>query len=232
MEVRTATNDFFNYIKNIYPDVKVFSQNDYNKKLDLLIFTGGEDICPERYGEENKYSWCDEERDELEFKLINEILNEKIKVNKVLGFCRGIQLMNVAFGGTLFQDLFLDINMTHPSYHNIIWHNSTIFSEIDLVNSMHHQAINKIGTRLNYRFLAYEPKTDVIEAMIWDDKFLGVQFHPEFFPIDSEKSKNFFNGINFWIENNTIDKLREEIRIRGTWNITGSNSNIYLEENN
>ena len=73
-------------------------------RLDGLLFTGGEDIAPLHYGEEPQ-SWLggvDEERDASELGLVKQALDLEIPI---LGICRGQQLLNVALGGTLYQDI-------------------------------------------------------------------------------------------------------------------------------
>ena len=88
--------------------VLIFRTTDTNslrrvvRGLDLVLMTGGADVAPARYGEKNRLSWPDEKRDEFDFALMSACVAEK---KPILGICRGCQLMNVFFGGTLVQDI-------------------------------------------------------------------------------------------------------------------------------
>ncbi len=159
--------------------------------LDGFMFTGGHDVSPELYGEE-KDPLCQEvceERDSLESVLFTAVR----KLDKpILGICRGIQLINVLMGGTLYQDIPSQTVSTvehhgKPPYDQPV-HEITVVPGTPLfdlcgakldVNSYHHQAVKKLGNGLT--IMAYAD--DGIAEAVFDKnaRFLwAVQFHPEF----------------------------------------------------
>ena len=150
----------------------------YDDAFDGLILCGGGDVHPGYYGESiNGSTGIDEERDEVEFALIK-AFSEAGK--PILGICRGCQILNVYFGGSLYQHFenadvhssFSDYDLTHP----IRALKGSMAEGLCLVNSYHHQAVQRIGADL----AATAFYGDVIEAV--EHKYLpvfGVQFHPE-----------------------------------------------------
>lgn len=161
--------------------------------LDALLIPGGEDINPARYHEkpDPKLEACDNELDAYECKVLDRAAARGIEI---LGICRGLQVLNVWAGGTLWQDLpsELGTNVIHrrlspsgdalPCYHGItiepgsfLW---TLFQTNRLtVNSYHHQGVDKLAGRFHAvarsddgLVEAFEDRTDQIRA---------VQFHPE-----------------------------------------------------
>ncbi|MGC9068618.1 MAG: gamma-glutamyl-gamma-aminobutyrate hydrolase family protein [Thermoprotei archaeon] len=180
----------------------------YVEKLDGFIFTGGDDISPYFYGESpvRGLGTVDVERDIYELKLIKMILDRK---KPLLAICRGIQVLNVALGGTLYQDLPTE----HPSKIN---HSYTVSSKsypshyvrIDeksklakitgtlriAVNSFHHQAIKTLGKGL--RAVAWSDD-DIVEAVELEEEnfVLGVQWHPETMTEKDIYSQKIFNAL-------------------------------------
>ena len=171
---------------------------DYVRHLDGLILQGGADLAPESYGEKPlKPEWAgDRVRDRYEL----EVLNEFMSADKpVLGICRGAQLINVAFGGTLYQDINSQLHGTLEhravgAYENN-FHRIRIEPESGLarlyagarggkVNSIHHQSIKTLGRELAIE--AYADPDRVVEAMRWQGSgyVFGVQWHPEFLDPD------------------------------------------------
>ena len=168
--------------------------SDYVKHLDALVLQGGADLAPETYGEAPlKPAWAgDRVRDIYEM----EVLHEFIEADKpVLGVCRGAQLINVAFGGTLYQDINSQLPGTlgHRAAHAYEenFHDISIEPESGLarlypdartgkVNSIHHQSIKTLGRDLVVE--AYAEPDRVIEAIRWQGRgyVFGVQWHPEF----------------------------------------------------
>jgi putative glutamine amidotransferase len=162
-------------------------------KLDGIIFTGGSDIDSQFYGEHPSYEQgtIEPKRDKHEVELAKKVL---FTTNlPVLGICRGIQLLNVATGGSLYQDLKKEkpegINhafTNSPKYHSVhevsILRDSMLYeiykSESNAVNSFHHQAIKKLGNE--FEATAFSPD-GFIEGIEWKgDRFvLAVQWHPE-----------------------------------------------------
>ena len=163
------------------------------KTVDALLVTGGPDVNPRLYSYDSMAYICetpDNYRDSLETQVIKYAFNKKIPI---LGICRGQQILNVTFGGTLITD----IPSQHPSsvihrinkgkcYHSIYIENNRYLHSIfdydsTTVNSAHHQAVEKLGD--NLQALAYS-KDSIIESIGFKDGyysnfFLGVQFHPE-----------------------------------------------------
>jgi putative glutamine amidotransferase len=161
-----------------------------------LLLQGGADLAPETYGEQpiNAERWPgDKLRDEYELDLIDRF----IKAGKpVFGICRGFQILNAYFGGTLFQDLATQrpTSIKHRDAaeydrvnHGINFPKGSFFEEIHgassgRVNSVH-QGIKDLGAGLSAQALCEED--GLIEAFMHDDydpgKVMAVQWHPEFF---------------------------------------------------
>ena len=144
-----------------------------------LLLPGGGDIDPARYGQENRGSTdIDRERDELEFGLLREALARRLPV---LGVCRGCQLLNVAFGGTLHQDIpdhgpIDEKDRLHPSRcaDPVL---TGLYGESFIVNSWHHQAVDRLGE--GFRAVQWAPD-GVVEAIRHEElPLFGVQWHPE-----------------------------------------------------
>jgi len=169
--------------------------SDYPEFLDGLILQGGADISPQCYGEEPAHpDWAgDRLRDAYEMELLHEFMEAG---RPTLGICRGCQLINVAMGGTLYQDIATQYDQPrthlHADYdkhaHPIEWDNSSglarLYPEITQGNvvSIHHQAIKALGKGL--RVEARSAGDGLIEAIRLEGKpyVLGVQWHPEFHP--------------------------------------------------
>lgn len=160
--------------------------------LDGFLLTGGHDVDPALYGAE-KSPACGETcpaRDAMEPKLLRRALDAD---KPVCGICRGIQLLNVCLGGTLYQDLptehgsAVDHHMT-PPYDRAV-HEVTILADTPLaallgkmrlgVNSYHHQAVKALAPVLRPMALADD---GLIEAAYLPGKrfCMAVQWHPEF----------------------------------------------------
>jgi putative glutamine amidotransferase len=161
----------------------------YCDLVDGFLFVGGEDVNPEVYGEPLD-PLCRPQmprRDHFEIRLLQAAFQRRIPI---LGICRGLQVMNVAFGGTLFQDLkYLPGAGNHAQIgerdfstrHLVRIESGTLLHSIIgadqiEVNTSHHQAIKKLGAGL--RIAAGAPD-GVIEAVEMDGFTLGVQWHPE-----------------------------------------------------
>lgn len=169
--------------------------SDYPEYLDGLVLQGGADIDPQSYGEQPlQPEWAgDRLRDAYEMELLHEFMEAG---RPVLGICRGAQLINVALGGTLYQDIATqyehpDIHV-HDDYdkhaHAIAWESGgslgKLYSEQagGRVVSIHHQAIRSLGKGL--RVEACSTEDGLIEAVRLEGKsyVLGLQWHPEFHP--------------------------------------------------
>ncbi len=178
------------------------------KICDGFLFTGGPDISPFRFQEET-IQQCGvvvPERDKMEEDLFS-IAMESDK--PILGICRGIQVLNVFLGGTLYQDisaqLVSDLQLAHSqSSGNSVLSHSVVIEKKSLlypiiskeyiqVNSFHHQAIKDLAPSLK---VAGVSPDSLIEAVYLPEKkfFLGVQWHPEHLFRSNEDAYNIFNA--------------------------------------
>jgi putative glutamine amidotransferase len=190
------------------------------QRLDGLVLTGGGDIAPGRFGEA-RHPTVDEvspARDELEIDLTRRAVADAVPL---FAICRGIQVLNVALGGTLMRDLpsewpnALSHSQTAPRHqptHAVKvmgegTHLGRLLGTLELdVNSMHHQAIKQLGEGL--REVAWAPD-GVVEGveMPGDDRFvLGVQWHPEELVAHDQAARNLFTAI--------VDAARRRARPR------------------
>jgi gamma-glutamyl-gamma-aminobutyrate hydrolase PuuD len=170
------------------------SLGDYVRSLDGLVLQGGADVSPVSYGEEAlRPEWAgDRLRDLYEIELFWECA---IQGKPVLGICRGHQLINVALGGTLYQDIGLQIEgagrHVDPDAYDRNTHDVEFVAGGGLarlfegqaratVNSIHHQSVKALGRGLAVE--ARSPGDGVIEAVRWNGASyaVGLQWHPEF----------------------------------------------------
>jgi putative glutamine amidotransferase len=184
--------------KNSHTEIVRLSWRENNldalRRVQGVMLTGGEDIHPKFYGAPEKVAGLDpkevnERRDEFEFQVLEKALREGIPV---FGICRGLQLANVYFGGTLVLDL---PNAGKPGHAKSDGYDRThtvritqgarlertIGKRSGEVNSAHHQAAEKIGQGLR---IAAVSDDGVIEGLEWEDVdekpfLLLVQWHPE-----------------------------------------------------
>lgn len=159
---------------------------------DGFLFTGGHDVSPELYGETSLGESVERcpVRDSMELQLLSILLADR---KPALGICRGIQLMNAALGGSLYQDLptqydsETDRHQTPP--YDVPQHRVTVLPGTPLrmclqqkelaVNSYHHQAIRTLAPSLRPMARSEDGLIEAVYAP--DHPFLwGVQWHPEF----------------------------------------------------
>ena len=161
------------------------------KLADGIILTGGEDINPLEYNNTTNLKVCGDinyKRDTLERKLFDFALENKIPL---IGVCRGMQMMNVASGGTLYGDIPTEIGteVIHRNngevYHEIaLCDTSTLIFPIDtdtiMVNSWHHQGLKIMPNHLRVIARSFD---GLAEAIVMDKSIhpfmIAVQFHPE-----------------------------------------------------
>jgi putative glutamine amidotransferase len=171
---------------------------DHAADLDGLVLTGGADVSPTTYGQEPvRARWAgDAVRDRFELDLVEAFLAAG---KPVLGVCRGHQLLNVACGGTLWQDLATEAGIEREHRHQDDYHRN--LHEVDVVpggwlagvypdqpvlrvNTIHHQAVRGLGADVVVE--ARSSDDGVVEALRVDRPGVwarGVQWHPEFFAL-------------------------------------------------
>ena len=166
----------------------------YADALDGLVLMGGSDVCPETYGERAlKPEWNgDRIRDDYEIALLRAFVALR---KPVLGVCRGAQVINVAQGGTLYQDLATQtpfaLNHRNWAIYEDNCHATSIVAGSGLArlypnagtvktNSIHHQAVKDLGRDLVVE--AWSEPDRIVEALRWKGPsyLFAVQWHPEF----------------------------------------------------
>ena len=180
------------------------------ENCDGLVLTGGVDVMPELYGD-----WPDEtvhfdaERDGAEFKLIDIAMKKGLPI---LGICRGLQILNVYFGGTLIIDLEKYCGRNHKaisdnkdSLHGVrLTEGSCLRSfvgeEGGAVNSSHHQAVDRIGDGLRVAARADDGTVEAIESSRGLG-ILGVQWHPERMSYNHPLSGRVLDLFDFFLKN-------------------------------
>lgn len=202
--------NYSNWVKKYSSEIEVLDLIDIEineieniiKSVDGLILSGGPDLDPIHFNKVDERDRCsiDLRRDSIELKAIEIAIKKNIPI---LGICRGLQILNVYFGGDLITDIPIDVinHLNHQqkigdAYHKITIERKTLLSkliksnEID-VNSNHHQCIGKISD--NFLIGA---KTDdgIIESIEFKDLnkhwIFAVQWHPERLDFESPASKN------------------------------------------
>lgn len=182
--------------------------DDILDALDGIVFSGGGDVNPLYFDEQpiRDLHAVATERDEMELLLVRRAADKQIPI---LGICRGIQVMNVAFGGTVLQDIYAqddNVWIKHSqnaprfaSSHTVSLEPSSLIARIYgkqelAVNSFHHQAVGKLAP--GFQVTATSPD-GVIEAMESTEhkSILGVQWHPECLGNTWDTSENVFTWI-------------------------------------
>jgi putative glutamine amidotransferase len=161
---------------------------------DGLLLTGGTDVYPGRFGKESDTARCwepDFKRDTMEVNLIREAINREMPI---MGICRGLQILNVYHGGTLYIDLPTDLDTivkhqlpdTIIALHNVSIQPGSLLHTISnvttgTVNSNHHQGIETLAYSLNGIAHSEDGLIESIELKNSGDYpfLLGVQWHPE-----------------------------------------------------
>lgn len=158
---------------------------EYAELADGLLLSGGKDVATDLYGQEQKYDFVitDTQRDDLEWKLIKAFIDRR---KPIFGICRGIQVLNVYFGGTLIQDIPDQLGgnhakgVCHPAELKKDSILGQLFGESMEINSYHHQALDALGNGLIATAWSDANGHRIVEAVeheslpIW-----SVQWHPE-----------------------------------------------------
>lgn len=174
----------------ILPLGKPDEAQTYIDSVDALLLTGGQGVTPILYGAEpiKEVAETDIYRDEFEIALVK----AAVAAGKpVLGICRGLQVVNVALGGTLYQDVYKqagavgkhsqyptswEIPTQHVTTTPGSWIEQTLGKRF-LVNSFHHQGIDQLGANLTTTAVSDDKVVEAFESK--DGAVFGVQFHPE-----------------------------------------------------
>jgi putative glutamine amidotransferase len=175
------------------------------EQFDGVLFTGGEDVDPSFYDEPIKYDnvKINRARDEFEMALLDSAIKSGLPI---LGICRGIQVINVRFGGTLYQDLKNDRPLgcdhkqqgsrSEPTHSVTVTEPDSLlrgfFTGMCRVNSLHHQAIKRLGHGLKVSAHSEDELDEAVELADVYPFFLAVQWHPEeMFSEHAEQRKIF-----------------------------------------
>ncbi len=160
--------------------------------FDGLVLSGGTDVAPSTYGQTpQRAEWAgDAARDAYELALLHAAVAGKLPI---LGICRGCQLINVGFGGTLWQDLASQVDgaCVHRdpvaydgNEHGLEVHGGSILADVfgagpRVVNSVHHQAVCDVGSGLRTAAVADDGTIEAVESFAPGSFVVGVQWHPE-----------------------------------------------------
>lgn len=153
-----------------------------------LVLTGGSDVSPARYGESphSAVYGIDDVRDQVETALALSALERGLPV---LAICRGLQILNVALGGSLIQHLEPEAGENHAAWdvaastlvHAVTFaessHVASVYGSTRTVNSLHHQALARLGEGLIATGWADDGTIEAAEMT--DRRVVGVQWHPE-----------------------------------------------------
>lgn len=178
---------------------------NYIDSVDALVLAGGQDVSPLYFGEDPQINLheTDSDRDAFEVALVLEAIKQE---KPILGICRGLQIVNVALGGTLYQDLnsqYQGLNVRHNQYptkwytptHRLILKRvswlQNFLDDQSLVNSFHHQAVKKLGDGLQLDAVSTD---NVVEAFSDESRRIyAVQWHPEMLLMKHPEAQKLFD---------------------------------------
>ncbi|BCB96500.1 anthranilate synthase component II [Dissulfurispira thermophila] len=160
--------------------------------IDGLLLSGGDDILPEYYGEDilvppEKLKFVKKQRSDFEIALLREIVKRQ---KPILAICYGMQLVNIAFGGSLYQDIEMQMKgaISHKAGQHKIKIDETFFSILNIsqfaisnpqfINSFHHQAVKRLADGFETFAISED---GIIEGFYKTAYpfFICVQWHPE-----------------------------------------------------
>ena len=191
-------------------DDDIHTLREIYERLDGILLPGGVDISPREYGEEVRPECgnLDPARDRVELQLVRWAIEDR---KPVLGLCRGLQIINVASGGSLWQDLASQnaAFAKHDYFPTAGFERDHLAHDVQLVegtrlaqlmeassvpvNSMHHQGVKALGRELVVSAIAPDGLIEAVEGS--DDGFLvGVQWHPEVFEMADPHTRHLFGS--------------------------------------
>ncbi|MDN6161770.1 MAG: gamma-glutamyl-gamma-aminobutyrate hydrolase family protein [Atopostipes sp.] len=209
-DINTAPKPLTDSIKqaNMLPMIIPLGQpkdaEDYINQIDALVLSGGADVDPLLYGEEpiDKMGKIDPNRDTFEIALIKEAIKQE---KAILGICRGLQILNVVFGGTIYQDLsyYPDLEINHvqktsweyPTHSIKIANNSILekaLEEQKTINSYHHQAVKKLADPFQAIAWSNDGLVEAFESKNSTPYILALQWHAELLLESQPKNLNIF----------------------------------------
>ena len=186
--------------------------DEYINMCDGILIMGGIDADARLYGDVNRVynGRISPQRDYLEIYIIKQAAQKKIPL---FGICRGVQILNIAMGGTLYQDINAqlgELNIYQHQQKAPEWHhthsvtvakNSWIYKALELdkldVNSMHHQAVKDIAPEFEAVCRSGDGIIEAIENT--EHKMIGVQWHPELMH-EKEQKKLFIEFVSLCAE--------------------------------
>jgi putative glutamine amidotransferase len=170
-----------------------------------IILSGGEDVDPQFYGQDPHVHLGPTlpDRDLVEIEIVKYAIRNNIPI---LAICRGVQILNVALGGTLIQDIPSQLN--EPIQHSqkverrrdthwvTVSENSKLFQILGLdqirVNSLHHQALDKVSNDLRVVAISSDGIVEAVEYIHSSTFTIGVQWHPESMASTNSSMNNLF----------------------------------------
>jgi putative glutamine amidotransferase len=185
-----------------HPEIKVWNAVDQQvplEQMDGLLLTGGSDISPEFLRQEHVDpslldKTVDPERDRWEFEAVREALSRGLPI---FAICKGLQVFNVALGGTLKLDI-KGHNLPEQRDREVqaLRHARQVLHRFSKVNSAHHQAIDRLADGCEVE--AWSAHDGIIEQIsLREYPFArGVQYHPERSPVYGALFEEFFDRIN------------------------------------
>lgn len=185
--------------------------DDYIATIEGLLLTGGGDIDPEHYGQEMDGSVrIDERRDAFELSLYQKAMDKGIPI---LGICRGVQIINVAAGGTLIQHIEHHNRIDEdgkPRLHNVNIVENTSLERIFGVpaletNTVHHQSVKSVAPGFRASAVSGDGTIEAVES---ETGFvIGVQWHPE----ELYRTQNVFRKLfDAFVSSSSLFKQRHE----------------------
>lgn len=176
--------------------------------FDGFLFTGGPDVHPFLFGEETHRNCGSVSalRDQMELALLPVVLETG---KPILGICRGIQLLNIGLGGTIWQDIPSQVESDFPICHSQPFDYSLPAHTVTLsagsllakitgeeklsVNSLHHQAVKHVAESLTASAVSADGLVEAVEMRSYPF-FVGVQWHPEYLYEKNEAAARLFRA--------------------------------------